>query len=137
VSYSPNLLKILGTNIAAQVINERKPPEQRLFQAIVLQAFEDALTTQGSKQESYLKKDAHDWFLENNKSFQAVCWYAGFDPEIINEKYLKLLRDGKITFTELQREWVRYRGLYRDYRSAKTSSERRVIMLEITKVKRK
>ena len=83
MSYSPNLLKILGTDIAAQVINKRSP-EERLFQAIILQAFEDALTTHGSKQESYLKKDAHDWLLENNKSFQGICWYAGFEPDIIN-----------------------------------------------------
>ena len=57
--YSPNLLKILGTDMAAEVLNPKNSSEQRLFQAIVLQAFEDALTTQGSKQESYLKKDAH------------------------------------------------------------------------------
>ena len=69
MSYSPNLLKILGTDMASQIISD-KTPEQRLFQSIVLQAFEDALTTHGSKQESYLKKDAHDWFLEQTKSFE-------------------------------------------------------------------
>ena len=57
VSYSPHLL-ILGIDLAVKVIDQKQSPEQRLFQAIVLQAFEDAMTTQGSKQESYLKKDA-------------------------------------------------------------------------------
>ena len=133
MSYSPNLLKILGTDIAAQVINKRSP-EERLFQAIILQAFEDALTTHGSKQESYLKKDAHDWLLENNKSFQGICWYAGFEPDIINEKYKKLLTEGKVIFTELQLSWVKYRGLYKDYRAAKTSGERKIIMKKINKV---
>ena len=123
--------------MAAEVLNTKKSSEQRLFQAIVLQAFEDALTTQGSKQESYLKKDAHDWFLEKNKSFEDVCWYAGFDPEIIHEKYKNLLNQGKVKFTELQKEWVRYRGLYRDYRAADNSKDRRNIMLKITKVKLK
>ena len=45
--YSPNLLKILGTSMAAEVLSPKTSSEQRLFQAIVLQAFEDALTTQG------------------------------------------------------------------------------------------
>ena len=123
--------------MAAEVLNPKTSSEQRLFQAIVLQAFEDALTTQGSKQESYLKKDAHDWFLQRNKSFEEVCWFAGFDPDLIHDKYKKLLADGKIVFTELQREWVRYRGLYRDYRAADNSKDRKNIMLKITSVKLK
>ena len=90
--YSPNLLKILGTEIASAVLKKHSP-EQRLFQAIVLQAFEDALSTHGTKEDSYLKKDAHDWFLERNKSFEYVCWNSGFDPEIIHEKYKRLLND--------------------------------------------
>ena len=133
MSYSPNLLKILGTDIAAQVINKRSQ-EEILFQAIILQAYEAAKTTHGSKQESYLKKDAHDWLLENNKSFQGICWYAGFEPDIINEKYKKLLTEGKVIFTELQLSWVKYRGLYKDYRAAKTSGERKIIMKKINKV---
>ena len=121
--------------MAAEVLNPKTTSEQRLFQAIVLQAFEAALTTQGSKQESYLKKDAHDWFLEKNKFFEDVCWNAGFDPEIIHEKYKKLIIEGKVVFTELQREWVRYRGLYRDYRAADNSSDRKNIMEKIMEVK--
>tara|TARA_R100000734_G_C3266796_1_gene63843 strand:+ start:180 stop:548 length:369 start_codon:yes stop_codon:yes gene_type:complete len=120
--------------MAAEVISD-KCPEQRLFQAIVLQAFEDALTTHGSKQESYLKKDAHDWFLEKNKSFEYVCWNSGFDPEIIHEKYKRLLREGKVKFTELQQSWVKYRGLYKDYRAANNSKDRKSIMTKILRVK--
>jgi len=123
--------------MAAEVLNPKNSSEQRLFQAIVLQAFEDALTTQGSKQDSYLKKDAHDWFLEKNKSFENVCWNAGFDPDVIHDKYKKLIEEGKVVFTELQKEWVRYRGLYRDYRAANNSQDRRNIMLKITNVKLK
>ena len=135
--YSPNLLKILGTDMAAEVVDSKKPAEQRLFQAIVLQAFEDAMTTQGSKQESYLKKDAHDWFIDKNKSFEEVCWFAGFDPDIIHEKYVNLLKENKIIFTELQKSWVKYRSLYRDYRAANNSTERKTIMKRIISVQRK
>jgi len=135
VSYSPGLLKILGTDIAVELIKENKSPEQRLFQAVILQAFEDALTTHGSKQESYLKKDAHDWFLAYDNTFNDICWYAGFDPELIYERYKKLIEENKVVFTELQRSWVKYRSLYKDYRAAKSSSERRGIMLRICKIK--
>ena len=134
MNYSVNLLKLLGINVAADVIKQKNSPEQRLFQAIVLQAFEDAMTTQGTKQESYLKKEAHDWLLDKNKSFEFICWNAGFDPDVISSKYFKLVKEGKVTFTELQRSWVKYRGLYQDYRKAKTSSERKEIMERIVEV---
>ena len=134
MSYSPSLLKILGTELASTVLKKHSP-EQRLFQAIVLQAFEDALSTHGTKEDSYLKKDAHDWFLEKNKSFEYVCWNSGFDPEIIHEKYKRLLREGKVKFTELQQSWVKYRGLYKDYRAANNSKDRKSIMTKILRVK--
>ncbi len=136
MSYTPNLLKILGTSMSAQILKEDKSPEQKLFQAIVLQAFEDVLTTHGNKQDSYLKKDAHDWFLDKNNQFDSICWYAGFDPEIINEKYKKLLAEGKIKFTRLQEAWIEYRNLYKNYRAAKTSVERRNIMIKICRLKK-
>ena len=136
MSCTPSLLRILGTEMAAEILKEDKSPEQKLFQAIVIQAFEDALTTHGSKQESYLKKDAHDWFLDKNNRFDSICWFAGFDPEIIHEKYIKLLRENKIKFTELQKSWVKYRDLYKEYRAASTSSERRTIMVKICKLKK-
>ncbi len=126
----------MGTELASTVLKKHSP-EQRLFQAIVLQAFEDALTTHGTKEDSYLKKDAHDWFLEKNKTFEYVCWNSGFDPEIIHEKYKRLLKDGKVTFTELQKEWVKYRNLYIDYRAANNSEDRKCIMEKIMKVKLK
>ena len=123
--------------MAADVIKNKNSPEQRLFQAIVLQAFEDAMTTQGTKQESYLKKEAHDWLLDKNKSFEFICWNAGFDPDVISSKYYKLVKDGKVTFTELQKEWVKYRNLYIDYRAANNSEDRKCIMEKIMIVKLK
>ena len=135
MNYSVNLLKLLGINVAADVIKNKNSPEQRLFQAIVLQAFEDAMTTQGTKQESYLKKEAHDWLLDKNKSFEFICWNAGFDPDVISSKYYKLVKDGKVTFTELQKEWVKYRNLYKDYRAASNRQDRKNIMDKIMKVK--
>ena len=55
----------------------------------------------------------------------------------LKSKDKKLIIEGKVVFTELQREWVRYRGLYRDYRAADNSKDRKNIMLKITRVKLK
>ena len=134
MSYSPNLLKILGTSMAAELIKNTKSPEQRLFQAIILQGFEDALTNQTGKQESYFKKDAHDWIINGNEEFEQICWYAGFDPVIVTERYKKLIENGTIKFSHRQVQWIKYRDLYKKYRAAKTQGERRNIMLKIVKV---
>ena len=85
MNYSPNLLRLLGTKLAAEFITRQRPPEQKLFQAIILQALEDAISTSGVKKDTYWKEDSHKWFLENSKSFQEICWFADLDPEVIRE----------------------------------------------------
>ena len=73
MNYSANLLKLLGTRISSTVVEKTKSPEEKLFQAVLLQAFEDVSTLSGSKQESYLKKDPHDWILDNGKNFKNLA----------------------------------------------------------------
>ena len=103
---------------------EKRPPEIRLFQAILLQAFEDSLSMSGFKRETYWKEDSYKWFLEDGKDFQFVCWNADMDPQVVRDEFVKLLRKGKIKFTELQRSWINYREFYKHYRNAKTKEER-------------
>jgi hypothetical protein len=113
-------------------LTKPKPvPEHRLFQAILVQALEDALNPSNFKKETYWKDDAHKWFLENSKDFQDVCWSADMDPEMIRGEYLKLVRNKKIIFTKLQRHWLNYRELYRLYREAGSKEERREIKKRI------
>ena len=63
MSYSPNLLKNLGIKLAMEFTKEKRPAEIRLFQAILLQAFEDSLSSSTFKRETYWKQDSHQWFL--------------------------------------------------------------------------
>ena len=135
-NYSPNLLRLLGTKIAAAFITRQRPPEQKLFQAIILQALEDAISTSGVKKDTYWKEDSHKWFLENSKSFQDICWNADLDPEVIREKYISLVDNGKVVFNELQKSWINYRECYRLYRAAKTKEERKQIKKRIDKLDR-
>ena len=135
MSYSPHLLKSLGTNITSVLIQENRPCEQRLFQAIIVQAFEDALNPNPSKTETYYKIDAHNWFMYPDSVFEKICWLAGFDPDIITDRYKRLLDNGQVTFSSTQKTWVQYRKLYRAYRGSSSSNERRDIMAEIRKLK--
>ena len=135
MSFSPSLLKILGTNISHALIDTTRPCEQRLFQAIIVQAFEDALNPSPTKTETYYKIDAHNWFMHPDSMFEKICWLAGFDPDIITDRYKRLQDTGQVTFSKTQKTWVEYRKLYKDYRGANCSSERKIIMERIRKLK--
>ena len=128
---SPNLLKNLGIKLSMELTKPKPLSEHRLFQAIIVQALEDALNPSGFKKETYWKEDAHRWFIENSGDFQNVCWSAEMDPEMIRGEYLKLLRSNKIKFTKLQQHWLNYRELYRLYREAGSKEERREIKKRI------
>jgi len=131
MSYSPNLLKNLGIKLAMMFTQEKRPAEIRLFQAILLQAFEDSLSMSGFKRETYWKEDSYKWFLEDSKDFQYVCWNADMDPQVVRDEFVKLMKNGKIKFTELQKSWINYREFYKHYRNAKTKEEREEVKRKI------
>ena len=131
MSYSPNLLKILGIKLAMMFTQQKHPAEIRLFQAILLQAFEDSLSMSGFKRETYWKEDSYKWFLEDGKDFQYVCWNADMDPQVVRDEFVKLMKNGKIKFTELQKSWINYREFYKHYRNAKTKEEREEVKRKI------
>ena len=110
---------------------EKRPAEIRLFQAILLQAFEDSLSMSGFKRETYWKEDSYKWFLEDSKDFQYVCWNADMDPQVVRDEFVKLMKNGKIKFTELQKSWINYREFYKHYRNAKTKEEREEVKRKI------
>ena len=131
MSYSPNLLKNLGIKLAMMFTQQKRPAEIRLFQAILLQAFEDSLSMSGFKRETYWKEDSYKWFLGDSKDFQYVCWNADMDPQVVRDEFVKLMRNGKIKFTELQKSWINYREFYKHYRKAKTKEEREEVKRKI------
>jgi len=131
MSYSPNLLKNLGIKLAMEFAKEKRPSEIRLFQAILLQAFEDSMSNSGFKKDTYWKEDSHKWFIGNCQDFQEVCWNADMDPQMIREEYIKLIKKGVIKFSKLQRSWINYRQYYKAYRSAKTKEERAEVKKKI------
>ena len=130
---APSLLKYLGTKLSLAITKPKAFAEQRLFQAILVQALEDATNPSNFKRETYHKHDSHWWFVDNSEDFQHVCWGAELDPDFVRGEYLKMVDNGKIIFTKMQVAWIRYRSLYKRYREAKSKDERREIRALILK----
>jgi hypothetical protein len=130
---APSLLKFLGTKLSLAITKPKAFAEQRLFQAILVQALEDATNPSNFKRETYHKHDSHCWFVDNSEDFQNVCWGAELDPDFVRGEYLKMVDNGKIIFTKMQVAWIRYRSLYKRYREAKSKDERREIRALILK----
>jgi len=137
LSYSPNLLKIMGTDIATEIIKTPAQSEHRLYQAVVIQAFEDCLYTLGGKNEAYNKKDAHEWFLGNGYGFRMICDLANLNPDHVHERYKKLLNNKIVVFTEIQCYWIEYKNEYKKYRCVDTKEERRTIKERIDLIRKK
>jgi len=134
VNYSLNLLEILGTRISRELTREQRLPEEKLFQAIILQAFEDALNMGEQKNDAYTKQDSFDWFSTLSDDFDKVCWFANFEPEVIRHKFNELTSKKVIYYTKKQLKWLRYRWLYKEYRRVKDKFERRKILNEIKSI---
>ena len=130
---APSLLKFLGTKLSLAITKPKAFAEQRLFQAILVQALEDATNPSNFKRETYHKHDSHCWFVDNSEDFQQICWGAELDPDFVRGEYLKMVDNGKIIFTKRQVAWIRYRSLYKRYREAKSKDERREIRALILK----
>ena len=121
----------MGIKLAMELIKEKPLSEQRLFQAIIVQALEDVMNISSFKKESYWKEDAYKWFYSNSEDFQDVCWAADMDPELIRGEFFKLIKLKKIKFSKMQTHWLNYRELYRLYREADSKEERREIKKRI------
>ena len=132
---SPHLLKIMGTNLATEFVKEPKIPDQRLYQAVIIQAFEDCLYTLGGKQEAYYKKDAHEWFLNKSPDFEKICYMAGLEPDMVHRRYKRCLEEKIIVFTEVQRYWIEYKNEYKNYRAADSKEERRSVKKRIDMIR--
>ena len=135
MSYSPNLLRILGIKLANELTKDNLISEQRVFKAILIQALEDAMSNSVFKRETYWKHDAHRWFLDNGKDFQQICWSADIDPEFIRGEYIRLCKERKIVFSKIQATWIDYRELYKMYRNASSKEERKKIKKLIEKIR--
>jgi hypothetical protein len=65
--------------------------------------------------------EAHEWIINSEEDFQKVCYWSGFDPDLVKEKYLLAVKRGDIKFTEKQINWIKY---YRHYEAYKKETDK-------------
>ena len=99
----------MGINIAQEIVAQNYiSANQRLWRHVLLNAVEDAQLLQSDRKSSIYKMEAHQWIAEDTKDFQTICWWSGWDPEDVRNRYFKAVKKGDITFNDRQVKWIKY-----------------------------
>jgi len=135
VIYSPDLLKLMGTNIASDLIKDNhQNNEQKLWRHVILNAMEDVRIDNTDRKSALTKIDAHEWIAQS-KDFEQICWWAGWDPEEIKTRYKKALRNSEIKFNLKHIRWKEYNELYKKHREEKDREERSKLRMALIRAR--
>ena len=105
----------MGTKVATQILfAENQPSEIKMWQAVVMTAFEDVTNNLSDKKSSIAKWDAFKWFHDRDE-FDTVCYLADFDADYVYERYLLAIDNEVIRFTQRQMAWARYSEVINQY----------------------
>ena len=134
--YSVDLLKLMGTNIAADIVAENHVcNEQKLWRHVILNAFEDTRTESGDRKPSLNKCDAHYWIAES-LDFEQICWWAGWEPENVRYRYYKALKSGDIKFKRRHFLWHQYDLLFQRLKVEEDLDKRRELRRNVENKRR-
>ena len=99
----------MGINISQDIVAQNHASAtQRLWRHVLLNAFEDARLLQSDRKSSIYKMEAHEWIAQDSKDFQTICWWSGWDPEEVRNRYMKAVKNGDVTFNDRQVKWIKY-----------------------------
>jgi hypothetical protein len=77
-------------------------PERLLWCAVISRALQDALndvaTVSNLLHREKIREDARNWFIRNDVDFQAACNAAGYDPQVLRPRVLRLIDAGSVRF---------------------------------------
>lgn len=105
----------MGTKVATQILfAENQPSEIKMWQAVVMTAFEDVTNNLSDKKSSIAKWDAFKWFHDRDE-FDTVCYLADFDADYVYERYQRAIDNEIIRFTQKQIAWARYSEVINQY----------------------
>lgn len=77
---------------------QQTPPEVRLWQHVLFQAFTDA-TYEGTDKDMIRERgNSHYWITHSGRGFRQVCSLAGMDADFLRDAYIR----GKINRTRLK-----------------------------------
>ena len=109
----------MGTSIATMMLSSDVEPEEKLWRGVLVNAIEDTSTNSQERKPSIYKCDAHAWIMSNVTDFQTVCYYAGFEPDVVKERYKMAIMDKLISFSPKNFAWKKYSNQFNKYRACK------------------
>ena len=109
----------MGTSFATQLLQTDVDPDTKLWRGVLCNAIEDAQQKSQERKPSIFKCDAHEWIMSNVTDFYQVCYYAGFEPEVVKEKYKSAIMKGDIQFSPRNFAWKKYSQQFTKYRKCK------------------
>jgi hypothetical protein len=130
------VLKLLGMKLASEIMTTDVCHEVRLWRAVIALALEDVLNTSQGRNESVIKAEAHDWFINSSDDFDRVCFNAGLDADWVRDRYIRALDTGLVRFTQKQHLNVRYTKVYEKLRKEKNKDARKKLQKVVEKMRR-
>ena len=126
----------MGIDIAQDIVKQtHQSADQRLWRHVLLNAFEDARLLQSDRKSSIYKMEAHEWIARDCKDFQTICWWSGWDPQDVRNRYFKAVKTGEITFNERQIKWIKYYKKYLELKRLGTKEERAPVRKALNKAR--
>ena len=126
----------MGIDIAKEIVAQNyQSSDQRLWRHVLLNAFEDARLEQSDRKSSIYKMEAHEWIAADNKDFQTICWWSGWDPEEVRGRYMKAVKNGDVTFNDRQVKWIKYYKKYLQLKKIPTKEERAPVRKALQKAR--
>ena len=122
--------------LASEIMTTDVCHEVRLWRAVIALALEDVLNTSQSRNESVIKAEAHDWFINPSEDFHRVCFNAGLDADWVRDRYIRALDTGLVRFTQKQHLNVRYTKIYEKLRKEKNKDARKKLQKVVEKMRR-
>lgn len=105
----------MGTKVATEILfPHNKPAEVKMWQAVIMTAFEDVISTLSDKKSAIAKWEAFKWFHDRDQ-FDTVCYLADFDADYVHGRYQKAVKEEVIRFSQRQIAWARYAEVIHQY----------------------
>ena len=110
----------MGTEFATITLKtEHLYPEQKLWRGVLFNALEDSMLNASDRKSSIYKTEAHNWIVNKENDFEKICYWGGYDPDNVKEKYSEAIKNGDIKFNMKQIAWAKYYKQYLIYKKSK------------------
>ena len=121
----------MGTKLASQVIHQKdKLPQIKMWQSVVLTAFEDVVCRLYDKKSAIHKWEAFKWF-HCKEDFEQVCYLADFEPGYVKERFQVAIDNEDIMFTQKQIAWAKYYEVLIKFHDAKDKKSKRELKKQL------